>query len=584
MSEPIRPGAGERSPADILGSLELPDRLSGSGKGGDPSRRVLLEDYRPVWSCLERRVATAVWEEQGPRPFISGEVPFVVHNSGWTAGNAAQVLFTNCTEIDSSSAKITVLELGAGLGLFAKQLLDAFHRLCSDHERDFYQRLVYFVTDASERTQRVWRETGLFEEHADRVVLARSDGMRPLDLTGPGGEPIDPRKVRAVFCNYLLDALPTAIVRRRGNGIQQLHMRVWLDGAEWELHRDPDSPTADEAVHLARSEDAGNLARLVPLLPWLELEAAFLDGGVDELPHAEELLEFHAGASRAILNHGAIACLENCLASLEPGGFVLFSDYGAVNRAAAATVAYPGRFGGTWAMPLDFAFLERFHSSAGARVSRTEGDDERTVHSRLLTRDGSGGTAEAFLERYGDPRGAGAEQRPRRAIENINAGRLQEALRIYQEGLTYCPDDWNLLGHAAQFLNQQLLHHEEALELARRAVGINPWFSTFLWNTLGNCLFSLGQREEAHEAYIHALKINEDDAQTHLNLAYTWESRGDMERALASLARGLQRDVDGRFRTALLEKVRHLLDRMDAEAAARSERLQRRDTTLGKAD
>lgn len=86
---------------------------------------------------------------------------------------------------------ISVLEVGAGAGLFAPYFLDEFQRLCLSAARDFYQRLTYVITDRSPATVEFWTANGVFAQHPDRVRMQVADAMQPATA-------ID-RPLRAVF-------------------------------------------------------------------------------------------------------------------------------------------------------------------------------------------------------------------------------------------------------------------------------------------------------------------------------------------------------------------------------------------------
>jgi hypothetical protein len=52
----------------------------------------------------------------------------------------------------------------------------------------------------------------------------------------------------------------------------------------------------------------------------------------------------------------------------------------------------------------------------------------------------------------------------------------------------------------------------------RAAVELNPWYSPWLWNVLGDCLLSMERPEEAHECCLQAHRIHAQDVKTNLSL------------------------------------------------------------------
>jgi len=582
LAEPLPWQPASRSAEKIWQAIDLPTT------GRDPHavldevtvERLLVQDFRPVVDSLEWELSGHYWTTHGLTPFVKNEVPYVVNNSGWASYNAAQVLFANCYEADDLGEQIPVLELGAGLGLFARQFLDAFRRLCRDRERDYYDRLVYCVTDGSPRTVEQWRDQDLFAGHAEHVVTDCRDALHPPPPADLSDRCVNLSGWQAVFANYVLDSLPTAVVRNENGTIQQLCIRTHLPAQLEEEINQQTGLTYEQIVELAGSERRADRERLLPLLPFLQFEAAYRGDGTDALPYLSEAVACGAGSRHMVLSYGAIQCLEECLALLHPQGFVLFNDFGPTQPEEVDEVSYLGRFGSSVAVSVNFPLVEHHFSSRGHSILKPTGDAEVTIRSRLLgTRVGSG-TAHAFRERFGDDRRLQADHLASDAIEHINAGRFDDALECYKTALRHCPDDWHLLGQAAQFLTQQLLRHREALELGQAALAINPWYSAFLWNTAGNSLFCLGNYDQAHQAYLRARAIDPDDPQTNLNLAYTFAQSGNYREALNAVARGLAEDPDGRFTSALLTKQRQIVDALASRQAAEQHRLDQRHSVF----
>jgi tetratricopeptide (TPR) repeat protein len=85
----------------------------------------------------------------------------------------------------------------------------------------------------------------------------------------------------------------------------------------------------------------------------------------------------------------------------------------------------------------------------------------------------------------------------------------------------------------------QLRDFETALQLAREAVELNPWYSPWRWNVLGDCLNGMRRQRDAHECFQQAHRIHPLDVETNLKLAASWLAAGDPWRSLESVARGL---------------------------------------------
>lgn len=83
----------------------------------------VVQDFRPIIASLECDLADLQWLTYGVKPFVTNEVPHLVNNTGRASEDAAALLFANCLEAGDDKDQIRVLELGAGLGLFARYFL-----------------------------------------------------------------------------------------------------------------------------------------------------------------------------------------------------------------------------------------------------------------------------------------------------------------------------------------------------------------------------------------------------------------------------------------------------------------------------
>jgi tetratricopeptide (TPR) repeat protein len=537
-----------------------------------------VEDFRPLSECLEWRLADIYWDGSGVIPFVRNDVPYLVNNTGRLSENAAALVFAAFNELRSSlPERLTILELGAGTGLHARYFLDAFSALCRDAGSDLYDRLTYVVTDRFERTVAGWEQQGLFAEHEGHVALRVCDATAPSELSSPGGEAMPPLGTPlVVFCNYLLDVLPSRIVRRAADGLEQLCVRTHLVGGATALKL-AGIASLDEARALAASGVSADLTRLLPLLPQLDFETAFRPwtpgAGVEEA-----LASAISGDDRAIVNGRALDCVDKLLDFLHESGFVLVNDYGPVRYEDVASHVGVQRFGGSVALGLNFPLFEKVLVARGLTVVAPEGDEQRRVHTRLIARRAGEQTAEVLrcrfrleAERYLD---APLEE----ARRNVAAGRTNDALAAYRVVIERSPRDWQMLGEAAEYVGLQLRDYAAGLEIARAALERNPWCSAWLWNVLGDCLFCREKYDEAHDAFMQAQRIDAEDPRTNLNLAYTFSVRGAMDDALAAIARGLAQDGRGRgaYRARLLEKQGHVLATLSERASADQERLVKR--------
>lgn len=533
-----------------------------------------LEGIRPMAECLEWRLADAYWDRAGILPFVRNDVPHLVNNTGRLSENAAALLVAMLDEArEALPPRLLFVELGAGSGLFARYLLDAFAGACRQQGRDYYDRLTYAVTDRFERAVAGWQRDGVFADHEGHVCLCTCDATQPTRLQAlagpaPQGAPV------AVFCNYLLDVLASAIVRRGPAGLEQLCVRTHLPNAEAAL-RVAGLASLDEARALATSGSFSDLCRLLPLLPQLELETDFRPWA-DATAAEVALLAVLPEGERAIVNRGALVCLDELVAWLAPCGLVLVNDYGPVRSEDVGSHLGVQRFGGSVALGLNFPMLESALAGKGLATAAPAGDDQRRVHTRLVARQIGPRSREVLDQRFGHATDRKLDAPQEEARSHLAAGRRNDALVAYRRMIEANPNDWQMLGEAAEYLGLQLGDHAAGLDLARAALARNPWTSAWLWNVLGDCLFYRERLPDAHAAFLQAQRIDPDDPRTNLNLAYTLSAHGDQTGALAAIARGLASDGKGHFRPRLLEKQAQILSLVSERASAEQARLVRR--------
>jgi tetratricopeptide (TPR) repeat protein len=567
--------AGLFSPRTFLEALKPALENEGAAAPWTASAdRQLLQDYRPLTASLEWELSGLYWEREGVRAFARDGVPFIVNNDSRTSESAAAILFANCLEAKELEDRIAVLELGAGTGLFSRYFLDAFQAVCAEEGRDFYERLICFVSDRSRRTVEHWTELELFRDHAAHVVLGTCDALRPAEFRDLQDRPVPIGAPRAVFANYSLDVLPSAVIRAAPQGPEQLCVRTYLANGRgeqpWQARLN-----SQQAAELIATDGAADRSRLIPLLPYLEFEADFLPIGDAALPYLDEALAFGDGLGRSTLNYGAITCLEECLRILRLEGFVLINDYGPVERSEVANSAAHQRFGSAAAMGVNFPFLEHHFSKSGRLFLRPSDDGKRRIHARLLCPGDQARTAAVFHDHFS----AAAWQYLRgpevKAAYGAATGRKAEALANYQTALARNPRNWFLIGQAAEFVTQEFQDFAWGFRLARAALELNPWYSPWLWNILGECLFGLERFLEAHAAYRHAHAVDPNDIRTNLNLASSHCQLGEFGEGLEAIARGLARDLDGRWHGRLLAKQHELLAAVLNRGVAKQERIRK---------
>jgi tetratricopeptide (TPR) repeat protein len=530
----------------MSGVAAIPSSTS-TAEGDDLADRV-IEDFVPLHRCLEWRVSEMYWNARGVTPFLDNEVPFVINNGGRLSDSAARVLFANCLEAPPRG-RFTVLEYGAGCGLFARLFLDAFRDLCAAEARDFYDHLDLLVTDGSTVTVEQWREREIFADHREHVITQVLGALEELPVP----------QVRAAFCNYLLDQLPATMVRAPAPGRrEQLCVRTRLLADE-NIRRSYTRFGLEDFRRRATSGNPQDLVDLFPLVGLFEYEYAFRTEGAAEVPGIDDALEGATGRS-VLLNFGAIQCLRGLGRKLSPDGFILLNDYGRTESAESNEMVRNERFGKTSAIRLNFPLIARDLERQGLTVTTPTEDEPRMVHARLVTARPLAGTLARFEDQFGASGARHQDGFVQQARQQLAPGCGSGELFAWcRDAIASSPHDWVLIGDLAEFSRFERKRPEIGLQLARRAVALNPWYSAWLWNIFGDSLYSLERFDEAHEAYLKAQAIQPLNPNANLNLAYTLIRRGECGAALQAIGRGLQGDVTGKLRQRLLELQEHAL-------------------------
>jgi hypothetical protein len=158
-------------------------RIAPTGRLGPPSpanilattqaARTVVQDFRPLAESIEWELGQLYLRERGSNAFIRDPepVPFIVNNDGFLSVQAAEIFFASLLVAERDGeleSDIFVLELGIGVGLFARFFLDAFRVLCARHGKDYYDRLCYVAADRSEKMLQDAARHGIFAKGASK--------------------------------------------------------------------------------------------------------------------------------------------------------------------------------------------------------------------------------------------------------------------------------------------------------------------------------------------------------------------------------------------------------------------------------
>jgi len=403
------------------------------------SGREMVQDFVPLAESLEWELGQQYLKERGSAAFTAdaNPVPYVVNNSGELSSNAAEVLFESLERSavsDQWSEKddIYVLELGIGVGLFARFFLDHFRDLCRRHGRDYYDRLCYIAADRSPRMLLDVARHGILANHAGRYRLRVVDALKvdeclPYDvcfersaISGQRSE----RKGRfhAVFLNYLLDCLPAAVLDVGEEEVKQLCVRTCVarrvnlaDFTDMSLGMLQErAKSSDPRVRQELLECYGVFASEYEYRPLAmkneerktnneEPGEGQPDDRAPAIPYLDFAVKFAREHRKRVLhNYGAIQCLEKLLGLLHPGGFILMNEYGMTKISEEDDFEHQ-RFSQTTAVGLNFPLLKGYFENSGqgtvGRIVYPSGDDKDGGEAGRIDNPSYGGGHSALASR-----------------------------------------------------------------------------------------------------------------------------------------------------------------------------------------
>jgi hypothetical protein len=404
-----------------------------AGKG--ESQRA-VQEYLPLSESLEWRLGQRYLRGRGSSAFLSDArpVPYVVNNDGSLSKRSAELLFANIRAADESGAldgSILCLELGVGVGLFARYLLDAFRGLCQEEGKDYYDRLCYIAADRSERMLRDACRQGIFAAHPGRYLLRVADAgdlgrglAAELGRMGCG-----PRALRAVFLNYLLDCLPAAVLDVAGDECRQLCVRTCLArGVRLEQHTDV---TLEQLRRLATSTDPRAEDELLQIYPLLASEYDFQTVETATIPYSDFAIDFaRKNSSRVLHSYGAIQSLDRLLDLLAEDGFILINDYGPTQVTPGEEYEHQ-QFSLATFIGVNFPLLRTYFGNRLGRCWAEPAEEGDNIHARLLGHQPPEDTVRRFRESFSKAR----SERLHEPVERARGGYRRDGW-IQQRGHT----------------------------------------------------------------------------------------------------------------------------------------------------
>ena len=528
--------------------------------------RPVVQDFVPLAQSLEWELGQQYLKARGNKAFISdaSPVPFVINNDGNLSRNAAEVFFTSLLEAEKAGTlepDIYVLELGIGVGLFARFFLDHVQLLCEKHNKDFYERLIYVAADRSERMLMDVIRHGVLTNHPGRYRMRIVDAMCPEKelpydvafLSHPRKE----RPFRAVFLNYLLDCLPAAVLQFEDEQVKELHVRTCV--ARNVKLEDFTDLTIDQLKERAKSNSPEAIQELLEVYGLFASEYDYRPVDIAKLPYGKFGADYaKVRTKRFLLSYGAIQSLERLLELIADDGFILINDYGQTMTSREDEFEHQ-RFSMATFVGVNFPLLKAYFDQPGRGQWIEPHAEVGGIHSRRLCRQRHNEIVVKFWERFSTTAYKHLHEPIQYARACARVGRFELAASYYNQALERQPRNWVLLNEISMFLTFSLRDLKAGIDMAKMALALNPTCSAELWSTLGDGLFEFGRTEEARSAYLKALEVNESDVRARYNLAWCYAREKNFPDALEVIAEALALDKTGEYRERLMQKLSEVM-------------------------
>jgi tetratricopeptide (TPR) repeat protein len=170
--------------------------------------------------------------QSGADVFLKQEVPYNITSNPCFTEQSAQCLKVLLAR-HPQDQPFRVLELGAGLGLYALHLLENLDRDLHPEINAELPKLEYWLTDLSEGTLAYLAQQPMVQawQKQGKLQLCLFDALAPSSITPLHGDsqPLEPGFFHALIANYHFSTLPTAVLYKQPQAWYQKTVQRELD-------------------------------------------------------------------------------------------------------------------------------------------------------------------------------------------------------------------------------------------------------------------------------------------------------------------------------------------------------------------
>jgi len=316
---------------------------------------MVLQSFVSRFKTLRVKLSREAYQNSGIGIFSSERIPFADRTSPTFVQNLVELLVQRVEKLQKSGKSfangIHIYELGAGMGMLAKRILD----LLKKTHPHIYHQVTLHVSDLSKPMITRLKSSNIFKNHQTHVAFEVIDATKPKFTHRP----------LLVYFTNLIDTIPSHRHIQISNGkIFELQVQTSLKKDAQVIDTTVFPPRILEKKELAKLLSAEKINRRLTLAPQIlkvlqeNIQYVPIDDvtnmGEQEQADLKNLAEFRQGGRPAPFNYSFTArkVIQKIVRQLAKGGFLFFSDTGITSTDFEQDLVI--KYGLVVAFPVDF--------------------------------------------------------------------------------------------------------------------------------------------------------------------------------------------------------------------------------------
>ena len=348
--------------------------------------KLLLQPFTPYDRSLKWNIHQNYFLKKGADAWLQGEVPYNVTSNSYAAFQIASLLYTTIEQMEkrkqlNKDEKIIVMELAAGVSLFAINFIKQFEAICITNKRDYFKRFQYILSDFSEKNmQDAAANVHLHKlQKSGHLVFAIVDALDPTKILElKTKKRITDIQVTAIIGNYAHDNLPLTVLRKKNTTFYEKHISLSIETEEVIKNKEEYINTLVD-----KPTDKDVLGKLIEKEKYVQFDLSRLDPThKDVIQQATKDFD----VATVVYPYGSFKAIKEALPLLKRGGFYCISDIGYANEndMEGARSGAPSIHGNSFAHNVNFPLIEMYARKLGLFSFRTS-DPDNFLQTIIIT-------------------------------------------------------------------------------------------------------------------------------------------------------------------------------------------------------